>query len=77
MTAVEKPSDDFPDSLSRDCLESPDSPKTKALEAYETGKKGLISLPCTNDICAYGSTERVSRQSLEGKFPEVHIQKPA
>ena len=36
----------------RDCLKSQDRPKTKVLEGYETGQKGLISLRCANDICA-------------------------
>jgi hypothetical protein len=30
------------DKRSSNCLKSPDSPKTKALEAYETGQNGLF-----------------------------------
>ena len=54
----------FREFVFRDCLKSPDNPKTKALEGYETGQKGLISLRCANDIYTWDTTERLFRQSL-------------
>ena len=48
----------------RNCLKSLDGRKTKALEAYETGAKGLISLRYAGDFCARDTTERLFRQFL-------------
>jgi hypothetical protein len=59
---------DFRESRLRNCLKSPDSPKMKASEAYETGQKGFNSLLCATDICTQDTTERLFRQSLIGNL---------
>src|SRR5215210_8922922 len=55
----------------RNCLKSLADAKTKALEAYETGQSGLISLRFASDFHPRDTTERLFRQFLEGEFYEV------